>query len=351
MTDDRIAFVGTYTDGDSEGVYTVRADAEGRIERLGATDAGENPSFLALHPGDHYLYAVNEVDEGAVTAMELDENGDLERLNQVVTGGGADPCHCTVDATGEYLLVAHYTGGTVAMLPIEDDGTVGEPTTVVEHEGEGVHPERQNGPHPHSIQPGPDNEYAYVPDLGTDRVYVYELDLADGDLVPVAEPSVELPDGAGPRHLDFHPNGRHAYLINELDSTITALERDPETGSLTVLDAVSTLPEGYDGDNITADVHVHPSGEFVYGSNRGHDSVAAFAVDEDSGELEPVDRVSTRGEWPRNFAITPDGAHLLAENMDTDDVVTFAIDEVTGELSAMGDVAALPSPVCLQFRD
>ncbi|WP_225333824.1 lactonase family protein [Halomicrobium urmianum] len=351
MTDDRIAFVGTYTDGDSEGVYTVRVDAEGRIERLGATDAGENPSFLALHPNRDYLYAVNEVDEGAVTAMEIGEDGDLTSLNQIVTGGGADPCHCTADATGQYLLAAHYTGGAVAMLPIEDDGAVGEPTAVVEHEGESVHPERQNGPHPHSIQPGPDNEYAYAPDLGTDRVYVYELDLESGDLVPADQPSVELPDGAGPRHLDFHPNGRHAYLINELDSTITTLDRDPDTGALTVVDAVSTLPADYDGENITADVHVHPSGEFVYGSNRGHDSVAAFAVDEDSGELEPVDRVSTRGEWPRNFAITPDGAHLLAENADTDDVVTFAIDDETGELSATGDVTDLPSPVCLQFLD
>jgi 6-phosphogluconolactonase len=351
MADTRYAFVGTYTDGDSEGVYTCNLDRDsGELERVDATAAGENPSFLAVHPNGEFLYAVNEVDDGAVTALSIDrDSGELTELNQVVTGGGADPCYCTVEATGQYLLVAHYTGGTVAMVPIEDDGTVAEPSHVVEHEGSGPNPDRQETAHPHSIRPGPENRFAYVPDLGTDEVFVYELDLEDGKLRPTEFGALELPGGSGPRHLDFHPDQDRIYLLNELDSTLTVIDRDPSTGALDVRGSQPTLPATFEGDNTTADVHVHDSGKWVYASNRGHDSIAVFAIDETTGALAFVERVSTRGEWPRNFAITPPGSHLLAENEDTDDVVTFEIDEDEGTLSATGAVTEIPSPVCVQF--
>lgn len=351
MTERFHAFVGTYTDGDSEGVYTYALDGDaGTLERVGATDAGPNPSFLAVHPDGEYLYAVNEVDDGAVTVLSVDrDTGELTEVNRVVTGGGADPCYCAVDATGRYVLVAHYTGATVAMIPIRDDGGVGESTHVVEHEGSGPDPDRQTTAHPHSIRPGPENRFAYVPDLGTDRVYVYEMDLDEGTLRPTEQTVLELPSGAGPRHLDFHPSEDRVYLLNELDSTLTALDRDPTTGSLEIVDSASTVPADFEDDNLTADVHVHDSGRWVYASNRGHDSVAVFETDPETGELSFVERQSTRGEWPRHFAITPSGRHLLAENADTNDVVTFEIDEDDGTLTATGDAATVPSPVCLQF--
>lgn len=343
-----LAFVGTFTDGDA--VYTYRVDADtGATERLAASDAGESPSYLALHPGGTHLYAVNHVEDGTVVALEIDrETGALSRLNRRSTGGGASPCYCSVDATGSYVLIAHYRGGRVSMVPIEADGRVGDPTAVVDHHGSGPDPDRQTGPHPHSIVPGPDNRYVYVPDLGADRIVVYELDLDEGTLRPADPPAVTLHGGAGPRHLEFHPDGRFAYVINELDSTLTALERDPETGALTAIDTASTLPPEFEGENLGADVHVHPSGRWVYGSNRGHDSVAIFAI-EDDGRPRPVAHEPTRGAKPRVFALDPPGAHLFAANQDDDELVVFRIDGETGEPTATGHVAEVPRPTCVKF--
>jgi len=347
MSGDTRALVGTYTNGDSEGIYTVSVDDSGAVERRSVTPAGQNPSFLAIHPDGEFCYAVNEIDEGAVTAFSIDaETATLERLNQVTTGGGPDPCHCSVEATGQYLLVAHYTGGSVAIVPI-DDGTVGDPTAVVEHSGSGPNEDRQEAAHPHSIEPGPDNEFAYVPDLGADRVVGYELDLAAGALLHSEAATVTLPGGAGPRHMAFGPDGEYAYLLNELDSTVAVLHRDPDTGGLSVVETAPTLPSNYDGENITADIHVHPSGEWLFASNRGHDSIAIYAVED--GGIEFRGTESTRGHWPRNFALTPDGSALLAENMRSDEIVTFDIDTETGDLSATGSVTDLPSPSCLEF--
>jgi len=232
------------------------------------------------------------------------------------------------------------------MLPIDSDGGVGERTCLVEHEGSSVHPDRQTEPHPHSITPGPQNEFAYAPDLGTDEIVVYELALDEGRLRPVETGAVTVYDGAGPRHMEFHPNSEVAYLVNELDSTVVAYDYDEYTGALEEFATVDTLPRSVDIENYPADIHVHPSGDVLYASNRGHDTIAIFELDE-RGTPSRTGTVSTRGEWPRNFAISPDGDFLFAENQHTDTVVTFRIDGTA--LEATGDVVEIPEPVCLEI--
>lgn len=344
-----IAFVASRTNA-TENLHSYRFVRDsGGLDSLDATTAGEAPTFLCVHPELDVLYVADSVDDGALTAVAFDRHtGEVSVVNAQPTGG-AGPCYCSVDATGSYAFVAHYRGGSVSVLPVDEDGRLGERTQVVEHEGRGVDPDRQTAPHPHSIVPGPDNEFAYVPDLGTDRVVVYRIDLEDGCLDPVDSSTLPVHPGAGPRHLEFHPDERVGYLINELDSTITAFERNPETGALAAFQTVETLPAAFDGDNKTADVHVHPSGRFVYGSNRGHDSVASFAVDDDDRRLTPLGHESTRGEWPRNFAIDPTGASLLVENLHSDEIVTFDVDAETGTLDPTDESTAVPRPMCLAF--
>jgi len=340
---EQVAHVGTYTDEESEGIYTYRIDVEDdvSIRSETVTQLGDNPSFLAVHPSGEFLYAVQEVEDGRVTAFRRNADGSLSRLNQE-SSGASGPCHCSVHPSGEYLLVAHYTGGAVSILPIRADGEVAPPAEIHRHEGLSVHPERQTPPHPHSITPGPNGRHLYVPDLGTDEIVVYGFE--DGSLERTE--AVSLDDGAGPRHLTFHPNEQFAYVINELDSTVTVLERT-DRGSLVERGTVSTLPADYHGENITADIHVHPSGEWVYGSNRGHDSIVTFAVDRDGGELMPVDYVHTGGEWPRNFALDATGQVLFAENQHSNTILAFRIEESTGEPIKTDTVVENPAPTCM----
>jgi 6-phosphogluconolactonase len=322
---------------------------------VGTAGGIKNPSFLAIHPSGRFLYAVCEVNDlagkpgGGVTAFSLDgRTGRLSLLNQQ-TSGGKGPCHLVVDATGTNVLVANYGGGSVAVLPIGEDGRLKEPSCFIQHAGSSVNPRRQQGPHAHSINVDPGNRFAMVADLGLDKVLVYRFDARRGQLEPNDPPSVALKPGAGPRHFSFHPDGHHAYVINELHSTITALGYDAQRGKLTAIQTVSTLPAGFEGNNSTAEVQVHPSGRFVYGSNRGHDSIAIFAVDAPTGKLTPVGHELTQGETPRNFALDPTGTWLLAENQRTGTVVVFRIDQQTGKLSATGQVLEIPSPVCIKF--
>ena len=353
---DYYVYVGTYTHGDSEGIYVYRLDSEtGALEYSSKVIGVENPSFLDIHPSGRYLYSVNEVGEfegqasGAVTAFYIHQaTGEISYLNQRATGGGA-PCHVSVDATGKYLLVANYGGGSVAALPIGKDGRLGKASDFVQHSGSSVNPGRQSAPHAHAIMIAPDNRFAFVPDLGLDKVLIYQLDLEAGKLIPNAQPSAQVHPGAGPRHLDFHPSGKYAYVINELDSTFTAFRYDADTGTLTEIQTLSTLPEDFEGTSHCADVHVHPSGKFVYGSNRGHDSIVICAIDADTGTLNYIDCESTQGKTPRNFGLTPAGTFLLAANQQTDTIVTFAVDADTGELTATGDVVEVPTPVCLKM--
>ena len=356
-------YVGTYTQGDSEGIYVYRLDmSTGRLEQAHDPITSTHPSFLAVDSRHRYLYSVNgavtweqylegDPDSGSVSAFSISaEDGSLSYLNTQPSGGDL-PCHLSVDATDRQVLVANYMGDNVAIFPIGSNGELGQATDLPRHQdsGSGVDPDRQERPHPHSINVDPTNRFAFVPDLGIDKVVAYRLDLVLGRLVLEEGLSAPVAAGAGPRHFDFHPGGGYAYVINELDSTVTAFSYDGSTGTLTELHTVSTLPEGFDGTTHCADVHVAPSGRFLYGSNRGHDSIAIFAIDRGSGRLTPIGHESTRGRTPRNFAIDPTGTFLLAANQDTDTIVTFSIDAETGLLEATGQVAEVPTPVCLKL--
>ena len=349
-------YVGTYTTGDSEGIYVYRMHpATGALELTSTADAGENPSFLAIHPQSRYLYAVNEVSEfegkpaGSVSSFAIDQaSGELTFLNRK-SSVGEGPCHLIVEDTGRFVLAANYGGGSVCMLPIQDDGGLGEASDFVQHEGASANSNRQSAPHAHSIVADPTNRYAFAPDLGLDKIISYRLDLAAGKLVPNNPPFAAVKAGAGPRHFDFHPNRRFAYVINELDSTITGFTYDEANGRLSEIQTVSTLPEDFSGTSHTADVHVHSSGKFLYGSNRGHDSIAIFEIDESTGKLSAIGHESTQGEAPRNFGIDPTGTFLLSANQATDTIVTFQIDQETGSLSPTGQITEMPAPVCLQF--
>jgi 6-phosphogluconolactonase len=354
---ERLAYVGTYTnDGRSEGIYLLRMQSDsGALRLVGAVAATANPSFLAPTPDGRVLYAVSEVAEfegtpsGAVSAFARDSaTGGLVLLDRVPSGGGA-PCYAALDRTGRFLLVANYGGGSVAVLPVRADGGLGEASSVVQHEGKGADPKRQSAPHAHCILPDPSNRFVLVTDLGLDRVIAYRFDARDGTLSRAAAAQASLAPGAGPRHLAFHPNGRVVYVVNELDSTLTVLRHDPATGSLAELQTIPTLVERTAGRNAPADVHVHPSGRFLYVSNRGHDSIAAFAVDRATALLRPLQEVPTGGSWPRNFALDPSGRFLLVANQRSDSIVGHRIDTATGLLTPTGQRVELPAPACIRF--
>jgi 6-phosphogluconolactonase len=314
-----------------------------------------NPSFLAIHPNRRFLYAVGEVMEfqgqksGAVSAFSIDPaTGKLTFLNKM-SSRGMGPCHVSVDKTGKCVLVANYGSGSVAALPLKPDGSLSEATAFVQHTGSSVNPERQKGPHAHSINLSPDNRFAIAADLGLDQLLVYRFDPEAGSLTPNDPPFAKVNPGAGPRHFAFHPNGQFGYVINEMQSTVTALAYDAANGAFQELQTISTLPEDFKEENSTAEVQVHPNGRFLYGSNRGHNSIAVFAIDAAKGTLTPVERVSTQGRTPRNFGIDPTGSWLLAANQSTDNVAVFRIDPDTGRLTPTGQVLDVPSPVCVKF--
>jgi 6-phosphogluconolactonase len=349
-------YVGTYTSGESEGIYLYRMNlSTGELRHFSTVRGIVNPSFLAIDPQRRHLYAVNEVSDfkqkpvGAVSAFAINQQtGDLTFLNQQSSQGGA-PCHLMVDQTGKYVLLANYEGGNVAVLPVQHDGSLGAATDIVQHRGASVNVQRQQGPHAHCVMLDRANRYAFAVDLGIDKIMIYRFDAVSGKLTPNQEPWVSLKPGAGPRHFVFHPNGRYAYVINELDSTITAFTYTSARGTLRAVQTISTLPSGFSGSNDCADVQVSPSGKFLYGSNRGHDSMVVFAIDDRTGKLRYVQHESTRGKTPRNFAIDPTGTYLLVANQDSDSIHTFRIDPVKGELTPTGLMAEVPSPVCLKL--
>lgn len=350
-----LMYVGTYTRETSAGIYAYRFDSEsGTAEELGLVAEMREPSFLALHPTGQYLYAVSETDDfdedgsGSVVSFQVSVNsGALTKLNEVSSRGGW-PCHINVDASGRMLIVANYKGGNIASFPINEDGTVGEATSFFQHEGSSVH-ERQDQPHAHSADFSADNRFAFFSDLGLDQVKIYRADPSAATLAPHDPTAVSVEAGSGPRHLALHPSGRSAYGVNELSSTVTVYDYHAEAGELSVAQTVSTLPEGFEGENYTAEIYVHPSGEFVYASNRGHDSIAVFALDPSTGRLTPKEQVSTNGEWPRNFTFSPNGRYLLVANQNSDNIVVFSIDSETGALIPTGIDLSIDAPVCLLF--
>lgn len=346
-------YIGTYTGPKSKGIYVSRFDpANGKLAAPELAAETKNPSFLAVHPSGRFLYAVGELENfggrrgGAVNAFSIERSsGKLTLLNQQPSGG-AGPCHVAVDAKGQCALVANYGSGSIAALPIGRDGKLAAPSMTIQHAGSSVNAQRQAGPHAHFITTDPADRFALVCDLGLDQVLVYGLDGAKGSLVANDPPFGRVKAGSGPRHLAFHPTGRWVYVINEMGSSLSAFAWDGKRGALTELQTVSTLPEGYGGQSSCAEVAVHPTGKFVYGSNRGHDSIVVFAVDGRSGKLSYVEHAPTGGKTPRHFAIDPKGEWLLAENQDSGSVVVFRVDGKTGRLSATGEKIEVGSPVC-----
>lgn len=349
-------YVGTYTAGTkSLGIYRMDLDlgtgALGTPRLAGKT---VNPSFLALHPGGKFLYAVGEISgfgkrpAGAVSAFAIDDKGDLTLLNQQ-SSEGAGPCHVTVDKAGKYAFCANYGGGSAAALPIGDDGRLGKATGVVQHKGSSVNKSRQKEPHAHSINLDAANRFAFVADLGLDKVLVYRFDAAKGTLTPNDPPHAAVKPGAGPRHFAFHPSGKYAYVINELNSTITVFTYDAGKGTLRPIQTVSTLPSGYKGSTSTAEVVVHPSGKFLYGSNRGQDSIAVYVIDGKTGQLTLTGHQGKGIKVPRNFAVDPSGKFCLVANQAGNSVVVFRIDSRTGALEPTGHMARIDAPVCVRF--
>ncbi len=349
-------YVGTYTGAKSKGIYQLRLDlASGSLSPAELAGETTNPSFLAIHPNRQFLYAVSEIRGGkgkraaAVVAFAVaTDTGKLTLLNTQPTGG-AGACHLSVAPTGRHVLAANYGSGSVCALPIGQDGRLAEATAFIQHSGSGPNPKRQKGPHAHSINLDPAGRFALAADLGLDKILLYRFDSAKGSLAANVPPSASVAPGAGPRHLAFHPNGRFVYVINEMGSTVTAFAYDAGRGALAEVQTLSTLPAGFDGRNSTAEIQVHPSGRFVYGSNRGHDSIAIFAASSETGKLQPLGHQSTLGKWPRNFGIDPTGAYLLVANRNSGNVVVFRIDRKTGGLSPAGAVADVPMPVCVKF--
>ncbi len=346
-------YVGTYTGRGSKGIYAFEFNLRtGEASQPRLVAETPDPSFLAIHPNAQFLYAVNEIwsggKEGSVSAFAIQPDGSLKFLNQQ-SSKGVGPCHLTVDKTGKFVLVVNYGSGSVAVFPVLPDGRLGEAVCTIQHEGKSVNPQRQEGPHAHSINLDPANKFAIVADLGIDKLLVYRFDAVKGVLEPNDPPFATTAPGAGPRHTSFHPNGKFLYAINELNSTVTAYSYDAAKGVLTELQTVSTLPEGFAGNNTTAEVQVHPSGKFLYGSNRGHDSIAIFAIDEATGRLTPTGHQPTQGKTPRNFGIDPTGTYLFAANQDSDNIVVFRIDAQTGRLEPSGRVIEVPTPVCVKF--
>ena len=357
-------YVGTYTQAGSEskGIYAYRFDAAtNQIAPIGLAAATTNPSFLAVHPNRRFVYAVNEVSDykgqksGAVTAFAIDRaTGKLNQLNQVASRGG-DPCYITIDKSGKFVLVANYGGGSVAVLPILEDGRLGEAAAFVQHSGHGTNPQRQEGPHAHSIDVSPDDRFAIVDDLGLDETLVYAFDSTKGAVTGGSGVSksdlmiVKADPGAGPRHFAMHPSGKFGYVINEMQSSVSAFRYDSTTGELQPIQKVSTLPKDFSGENTGAEIQIAPSGKFLYASNRGHDSIAVFAIDKNQGKLTPVEYVSTKGASPRNFEIAPGGSLLFAANEKSDNIVLFRISAQTGRLTPTGKALEIAQPVCVKF--
>jgi 6-phosphogluconolactonase len=344
-----IAYVGTYTrPNKSKGIYAWRFQpATGKLTAIGLVGETVSPSFLAIHPNQKFLYAVNEISNyqgartGSVSSFAMDtKTGQLKLLNTVTSRGGG-PCHLALDPSGKYLFVANYNSGSVAEFPVHDDGSLGEASAFVQHAGSSVNRQRQSGPHAHETVISPDGKSVFVPDLGLDRIFSYKV----GGLAPNDPPYITIAPGAGPRHLAFTPNARYAYVITEMTASVVAFRY--EGGKFEELQTLPTVDAAPDMSG--AEVAVHPNGKFVYTSTRGVNSIGVFAINADKGTLTPVERTPSGGKTPRDFAIDPTGAYMLVAHQDSDNVVVFRIDARTGKLTPTGDTLEAFAAVCVTF--
>jgi 6-phosphogluconolactonase len=353
---DQLVYVGTYTTGKSEGIYVYRMNAKsGQLTTVATVKGVTNPSFLIIDKSGRRLFCVNEMQQfngkpgGAISSFAVDRaTGNLKFLSQRPSLG-ADPCHLVLDNTGKYVIAANYTGGSVVVLPVLQDGSLGAATDFIQHKGSSVNRDRQEGPHAHCVAVDPANRFVLVADLGLDKIMTYRLNPSEGRLGPNDPPWVDAKPGSGPRHIVFHPNGTYLYSVNELDSTVTAFSWDSQRGALKSRQTVSALPAGFSGSNTCAEIELTPSGRYLYASNRGHDSLAIFSVNSNDGSLNLVGRQATLGKTPRSFGIDSEGKFLVAANQGTDSLVSFQLDSATGKLDPVGQKVEVPSPVCVQF--
>ena len=351
-----LVYFGTYAGAKSKGIYISRFDSTtGKLSTPELSAETKNPTFLAVAPGGNFLYAVNEVDHldgkpaGGVSAFSIDaKTGKLILLNQQLSGTGG-PCHVSVDVTGKCLFVANYGGGSVVLLPIHADGSLGEAATNIQHTGSSVNKDRQAGPHAHFIVPSPDNRFTLDCDLGLDKIFINHLDASTARLTPANPPFVTTSPGSGPRHLVFSADGKFICVINEMSNTITVFSYNVTDAAMAEVQTIPTLPKDFSGNSTCAEIAIHPSGKFLYGSNRGHDSIAVYAVDQKTGKLTFVEHTSTQGRTPRHFAIDPTGHWLLAENQGSDSVIVFAVNLETGKVKPTGQTLSIGAPVCAVF--
>ncbi|HXX92461.1 MAG TPA: lactonase family protein [Planctomycetota bacterium] len=346
-----LVYTGSYSDAKDEGIQVFSLDlSSGALTKVGGASGASNPSFLAIHPGKKFIYAACEAGRtGSVAAFGLDEKG-IPTLLNMQPSEGSGPCFVTVDKAGKNVLAANYGSGSVACVPIGDDGKLLPPSSSVQHKGSSVNKSRQEGPHAHSINLDAANHFAFAADLGLDKILVYKFDSAKGTLVPNDPPAAEVPPGSGPRHFAFHPSGKYAYACGEMAMTVIAFTYDAEHGVLKEQQVLSTLPEGAERKGAsTAETQVSPDGKHVYVSNRGHNTVAVFEVDPATGKLKAAGHCPTGGKTPRNFGIDPSGKFLIAANQDSNNVVVFKIDPATGMPSPCGHEVQVPKPVCVKF--
>jgi 6-phosphogluconolactonase len=349
-------YVGTYTkkeghvDGQGKGIYLLKMnEATGVLHVKGIVSAITNPSFVTLSPDKKNLYAVSELGpadgaNGLVYSYAVNADQSLTLLNKQSTAAFA-PCHVSVDAKGKYVFVANYSGGIAVMYKRLEDGSLSEIADTIVLKNKKANTESN----PHSVILSPDNRYAFICDKGADRIYGFRIDEVKNKLTPTAQEFIDLPKGAGPRHLAFHSEGRFAFVINELSNSIHTLSYDPADGKLSIVSEITTLPQGHTGTSYCADIHIHPNGKFIYGSNRGHNSIAAYRIEPTTGQLSLINIESTEGEYPRNFAISADGKFLYAANQNSGTLTHMRINQTTGELQSEHVVTELKTPVCIEF--
>ncbi len=349
---ERLVFISAFTTGDDGAIHAYLLDTDtGHLKLVRRTTDVENPFFMAVSPDHKFLYSIHAKTFGGteneqVAAYEIDgRTGRLKLLNRQSTRGSAS-CYLDVDATGKTVLVANYSTGSVASLPVRNDGSLGEVSSFIQHTGSSINPARQKEPHAHSIVVSPDNRFAFAADLGIDKLLGYRLDATTAKLSPTRQSFVRTLPGAGPRHLTFAPNGKHVYVINELANSVTLFDYVVESGILIQRQTIPTLPKDFDGTSKCADVKITPNGKFLYGTNRGDDSIAAYSIGED-GQLTLIEIQPSKGQGPQNLAITSDGKLLLCANMPGDNVIVFRIDPRTGRLKSVGEPIAMPKPSCI----